>query len=196
MTTPPPNQRFQPPFTPPPPVMPPPSSATSSNGTRWVAIIASTFLVLSLIANAALGALWLHDRSAASDAAALRNNAHAEKVAMNYAVGMTTMDYHDLTAWKDWINSANTTPKVKQQLRGTVSTMEQLAVEQQMVSTATPIAASVSSAQNGVYVVNAVIQAKATNKLTPNGNTSQMTLKVTVDKNQNWLILDATTIGS
>lgn len=196
MTTPPPNQRFQPPFMPPPPVMPPPSSATSSNGTRWVAIIASTFLVLSLIANAALGALWLHDRSAASDAAALRNNAHAEKVAMNYAVGMTTMDYHDLTAWKDWINSANTTPKVKQQLRGTVSTMEQLAVEQQMVSTATQIAASVSSAQNGVYVVNAVIQAKATNKLTPNGNTSQMTLKVTVDKNQNWLILDATTIGS
>lgn len=95
MTTPPPNQRFQPPFMPPPPVMPPPSSATSSNGTRWVAIIASTFLVLSLIANAALGALWLHDRSAASDAAALRNNAHAEKVAMNYAVGMTTMDYHD-----------------------------------------------------------------------------------------------------
>ncbi|GAB08265.1 hypothetical protein GOARA_006_00240 [Gordonia araii NBRC 100433] len=176
-----------------PGLIPPPPPPKQPNPLRWAVIAASALLVLSLLGNVVLGALWLQQRGSTNDAraqsAATQNEQRAEKTALDYAVGAATIDYQDMAAWKARL-VANTSPALSKKLEGTSSSMEQIVTPMKMVATATPVAASVRSERNGVYVVAAVVSVTTKSTQQPDGGKTDATYTVTIDKNDSWLITD------
>jgi Mce-associated membrane protein len=176
---------------------------------RWTMPVASALLGASLAGNVIAGWQWHSESKAAHDAhadlSASREAAdarkHAEQVSIDYAKGAAEMDYRDLPAWSNRL-TANTTPALRKKLTEAATSMEQIIVPLQWVSTPTPIAAAVRSEHDGVFVVNCFVSVVTKNIQAPNGIQSTATYTVTLNKNDNWVITDvggvdsATKLGS
>ena len=117
------------------------------------------------------------------------NNAHAEQVALDYAVGAAGMNFQDLGPWRAEL-TAGTSPELTNRLTQAATSMEQIIVPLQWVATATPIVAKVSSDDNGVYTVDCFVSVSTTNSQAPNGIQSTATYKLTIDANNGWIITD------
>ncbi|WP_405136306.1 hypothetical protein [Nocardia sp. NBC_01388] len=160
-------------------------------------------VVMLLLATAALG--WMaHQRGSDRDAAraqvtalhsAADDGKHAEQVASDYSVGAAQMDFKDLPSWSQRLTT-NTSPQLANKLKQAASSMEQIIVPLQWVSTPTPITASVRSEQNGIYVVTCFVSVMTKNTQAPDGVQSTATYTVTIDKNAGWKITDVGGIDS
>ncbi|MFF2555026.1 hypothetical protein ACFVUS_28760 [Nocardia sp. NPDC058058] len=173
-----------------------------------VSIQLSTMVLLGvvavlLLAAATLGWLALQrgsERDAArAQVAALHSTAddgkHAEQVASDYSVGAAQMDFKDLGSWSQRL-TANTSPQLANKLKQAASSMEQIIVPLQWVSTPTPITASIRSEQSGIYVVTCFVSVMTKNTQAPAGVQSTATYTVTIDKNAGWKITDVGGIDS
>ncbi len=121
--------------------------------------------------------------------------AHAEDVALNYAVNAAKMKFDDLGSWKTKL-VAGTSPELSQKLTKAAGDMEQILVPLQWSSSATPLAAKVRSDSGPVYVVDCFVSVLTKTAQGPEPLQSTATYSITVDRGQNWQITDVGGIGS
>jgi Mce-associated membrane protein len=159
-------------------------------------------LVLGLViaalvsASAALGWLYFgarHELTALSTQSA--NDAHAEKIALDYAVNAAAMDFKDLPSWRVKL-VAGTSPELSKKLSDAGTSMEQVLVPLQWSSTAQPLVAKVRSNTGGVYVVDSFVSVQTKTVQAPEALQSTATYSTTIDSNNNWQITDVGGIGS
>ncbi|MFR9749848.1 hypothetical protein ACL02S_02290 [Nocardia sp. 004] len=163
--------------------------------TRTVSLRLSTVLTGAVIGILAitsilLGALYwsaktdLEERdSKAADAR------HAEQVASDYAVGASTIDYRDTTAWLSRLQT-NTTPQLAAKFDATGPQLEQILLPLQWTSKAVPLSSSVMSESGGVYKVNTYLNVTSTSAQSPAGAQTTVTYSLTIDRNADWKITD------
>ncbi|WP_083883999.1 hypothetical protein [Nocardia higoensis] len=154
-------------------------------------------LVLALAATIGVLGWQVHDKSgeiAALDAAAA-DNAHAEQVALDYATAAAEMNFQDLATWKTRLTEG-TSPELTDRLTQAATSMEQIIVPLQWVSTAEPIAAKVRSQDNGVYSVDCFVSILTKNSQAPEGIQSTATYKLSIDSSNNWTISDIGGFGT
>jgi Mce-associated membrane protein len=154
--------------------------------------------VISVLAAAVAVLGWLYfgahqERNA--QIAELNNNAHAEKIALDYAVNAATMDFKDLQAWHVKL-VAGTSPELNKKLSDAGTSMEQVLVPLQWTSAAQPLVAKVRSSKGGIYVVDSFVSVQTKTIQSPDPLQSTATYSTTIDSNNNWQITDVGGIGS
>lgn len=146
-----------------------------------------------------IGTLGWQLASKSDDLDALRqqsvDNAHAEQVSLDYATAAADMDYQNPSEWSGRL-TAGTSPELTTRLRQAATSMEQLIVPLQWTSSATPIAAKVESASDGVYEVTCFVNVLTKNLQAPDGIESTATYRMTIDSTNDWQITQISGIGS
>ncbi|WP_280263475.1 hypothetical protein [Nocardia abscessus] len=162
---------------------------------RRVAIHLSTAIavVLNIVAVASITVLTVLLVSARGELAGRDARAadedHSKQVAMDYAVGASTIDYRDTKAWYTKLK-ANTTPELAGRFDATAPQLDQILMPLQWTSTAHPITAVVTSTSSGIYKVNAFLNVTSTSVQTPQGGQTTVTYALTIDKNSGWKITE------
>lgn len=158
---------------------------------------AVTVVIILLVA--AVGVMtWFYlgaQRKLDDQARQADGNAHAEKIALDYAVNAAAMNFKDLDGWKAHL-VAGTSPELKDKLTKAGSSMEQILVPLQWNSTASPLAAKVVSQTNGTYVVDSFVSVLTQTLQNPDPLRSTATYSVTVDGNGGWQISDVGGVGA
>ena len=157
---------------------------------RLSTVLTALALALLLAGTLVFGSLYRSARSELDhrDAVAA-DNRHAEKVAMTYALGASTIDFHDVKGWLTRLKSG-TSPQLSAKFDATAPQLEQILLPLQWTSKATPQSATVISESGGVYKVNADLTVNSTSVQTPDGAPTTVTYSVTIDRNDNWAITD------
>ncbi|MCV7335918.1 hypothetical protein H7K12_13005 [Mycobacterium senegalense] len=153
-------------------------------------------LVAALVV--ALGVMsWLYvgaDGKVDAQIQQANDNAHAEQIALDYAVRAAVMDYKDLGPWKRALVEG-TTPELGKKLTDAANAMEQILLPLQWSSTAKPIAAKVRSHDNGMYVVDSFVSVMTKTVQAPQDLQSTATYSVTINPGDGWKISDVGGIG-
>lgn len=153
-------------------------------------------LITALVA--ALGVMtWLYigaNGNVGAQTQQATDNAHAEQIALDYAVRAAVMDYKDLGPWKRALVDG-TTPELGKKLTDAANAMEQILLPLQWSSTAKPIAAKVRSHDNGVYVVDSFVSVMTKTVQAPQDLQSTATYSVTINPADGWKISDVGGIG-
>jgi type II secretory pathway pseudopilin PulG len=175
--------------------------STKATNRRRISVSVRTLLVATLIvASLALAGVmtWLYiDGKAKLDAQGRQaaNNAHAEQIALDYAVGAAKIDFQDLGRWKKNLVE-KTTAELKEKLSNAATSMEQILAPMQWKSTAVPLVAKVRSHANGTYVVDTFVGVETKTMQAPEGLQSTATYSITIDSNHDWQISDVGGIGA
>ncbi|MFB7722522.1 hypothetical protein [Nocardia sp. NPDC056100] len=151
----------------------------------WSALVAVPVIiaiVLAVLLVSARGDLADRDARAADDA-------RAEQVASDYAVGAATVNFADFDSWVARLKK-NTAPALATKFDATAPKLQDLLTPLKWTSTAAPISAKVVSAAAGVYKVNVFVNVSSTNAQNPDGAQTTVTYNVTVDRNAEWKISD------
>lgn len=119
----------------------------------------------------------------------------AEQVALDYAKGAAEMDFRDLAAWRSKLTD-RTSEELTTRLTQAATSMEQIITPLQWTSTAQPIAASASVDANGIYQVDSFVSVLTTNSQAPEGIESTATYRLSIDKDQDWQIVDISGLDS
>ncbi|MGV0037071.1 hypothetical protein [Mycobacterium colombiense] len=155
-------------------------------------------LLIAVVAGALTTFVWLYiDARYQLDAQARKsdNNAHADKVALDYAVNAATMNYRDLNGWKAKL-VAGTSPELNDKLSKAAESMQQILVPLQWTSSARPLIAKVRSNTAGIYVVDCFVSVQTKTVQAPDPLMSTATYSLTLDSNKNWQITDVGGIGA
>lgn len=159
-------------------------------------LVTGAALALLTVALAVMTWLYLGQRGIVeTQRHAADNRAHAEQLALDYAVNAAAMSFQDINAWKAKLVEG-TTPELKDKLTKAATSMEQLLLPLQWTSTAKPLAAKVRSDDNGVYVVDTFVSVLTKTTQAPDNIQSTATYSITIDSNNNWLISDVGGIGA
>ena len=159
-------------------------------------LVVGAVILAAVAAVAAFG--WLYvDARHQLDAQATQssNSAHAEKIALDYAVNAATMDFKDLQSWHVKL-VAGTSPELNKKLSEAGTSMEQVLVPLQWISTAQPLVAKVRSTAGGIYVVDSFVSVQTKTIQAPDALQSTATYSLTIDSNNNWQITDVGGVGS
>ncbi|MEB3980104.1 hypothetical protein OQ968_02375 [Mycobacterium sp. 663a-19] len=169
---------------------------------RFSISVSARSLVYTGLIVVVVGALatfvWLYvDARRELDAQARRsdNYAHAEKVALDYAVNAATMNYQDLNGWKTKL-VAGTSPELNDKLSKAAESMQQILIPLQWTSSARPLIAKVRSNTAGIYVVDCFVSVQTKTMQAPDPLMSTATYSLTLDSNKNWQITDVGGIGA
>ncbi|GAB0107294.1 hypothetical protein JMUB6875_62880 [Nocardia sp. JMUB6875] len=122
-------------------------------------------------------------------AATAADNAHAEQVASDYAVGASTVNFADFDSWVARLKK-NTAPALATKFESTAPKLQDLLTPLKWTSTGSPISAKVVSESAGVYKVNVFVNVSSTNAQNPDGARTTVTYNVTVDRNADWKVSD------
>lgn len=166
-----------------------------------VSVSVRILVVATLIAGlaASVGVLaWLYIGAKArvdEQARQAANNSHAERIALDYAVGAAKINVQELDTWKKHLGNG-TTPELKEKLSSAANSMDQLLVPLQWNSTATPLAAKARSNTNGIYIVDTFVGVETKTIQAPDGLQSTATYSITIDSNHDWQISDVGGIGA
>jgi Mce-associated membrane protein len=159
-------------------------------------LVVGAVILAVVAAVATLGWLYVDARHQLDAQATLSSNtAHAEKVALDYAVNAATMDFKDLQSWRVKL-VAGTSPELNKKLSDAGTSMEQVLVPLQWSSTARPLVAKVRSTTGGIYVVDSFVSVQTKTIQAPEALQSTATYSTTIDSNNNWQITDVGGIGS
>ncbi len=154
-------------------------------------------VIVALVA-AAVTLGWLYidaRRQLNAQATESANEAHAEKIALDYAVNAATMDFKDLQGWKVKL-VAGTSPQLNKKLSDAATSMEQVLVPLQWSSAARPLLAKVRSNTGGIYAVDSFVSVQTKTVQSSEALQSTATYSTTIDSNNNWQITDVGGIGS
>ena len=178
-----------------------PESAKSTSWRRSVSftvrgLVVGAVILAAVAAVATLGWLYVDARhQLAAQATQSSNTAHAEKIALDYAVNAATMDFKDLQSWHVKL-VAGTSPELNKKLSEAGTSMEQVLVPLQWNSTARPLVAKVRSTAGGIYVVDSFVSVQTKTIQAPDALQSTATYSLTIDSNNNWQITDVGGVGS
>jgi Mce-associated membrane protein len=172
------------------------TSAQRSVSVSMRGLVVGAVIVALVAAVAVLGWLYVGARHQLdAQATQSTNDAHAEKIALDYAVNAATMDFKDLQAWHVKL-VAGTSPDLTKKLSDAGASMEQVLVPLQWSSTAQPLVAKVRSSTGGTYVVDSFVSVQTKTVQAPEALQSTATYSTTIDSNNNWRITDVGGIGS
>ncbi|MBF6132336.1 hypothetical protein IU501_04920 [Nocardia otitidiscaviarum] len=152
------------------------------------ALARSGIAAVLVTATAVFAILWwtarheLDERAAGDD-----RRRHAEQVATDYAVGASTIDYQDFPAWLAKLKDG-TAPQLASKFDATGPALRELLTPLRWTSTATPIAAKVSSESGGIYQVEVFLDVNSTSAQTPDGARTTVTYRVSVDRDADWQV--------
>lgn len=170
--------------------------AATPSAARWtfsLRLSTAVTAVAALIAVTAIVVLAILQWSVRNDLSArdavARDNGKAEQVASDYAVGASTIDYKDATAWLGKLQSG-TSPQLADKFKTTAPQLQAILTPLQWTSTATPITAKVMSESNGIYKVDVFLNVVSTSAQTPQSTQTTVTYNVTLDRNSDWKITD------
>lgn len=164
------------------------------SGSRRISVSIRTLSLAVVIVGliAAVGAMsWLYvgaNTKLDAQITQARDEAHAEQIALDYAVRAAIMDYKDLGPWKRALVDG-TTPELTKKLTDAANAMEQILLPLQWSSTAKPLAAKTRS-HDGVYVVDAFVSVMTKTVQAADRLQSTATYSVTIDPNNGWKISD------
>ncbi|MGW5437737.1 hypothetical protein [Nocardia asteroides] len=173
----------------------PAAVAPSSSPPRTIAIRLSTVctgatLALLLAATATLAVLYGSTKADLSaNERRADDDAHAERIAGDYALGASTIDYRDVQAWLGKLKTG-TSPQLSAKFDATAPQLEQILLPLQWTSTATPLSADVLSETAGVYKVNAYLTVNSTSVQNPAGTRTTVAYSLTIDRDAGWRITD------
>ena len=173
-----------------------PSSSPGRSISISIRTLAVGTLITALVAGLAV-VTWLYfsaNRRLDAQEQQVRDNQHAEQVALDYAVKAAVMDYKDLAPWKRALVEG-TTPELAKKLTDAANAMEQIVLPLQWSSMAKPIVAKVRSHANGVYVVDSFVSVMTKTVQAADNLQSTATYSVTVDPANGWKITDVGGIG-
>ena len=159
-------------------------------------LVIGVVIVALVAAGTAMG--WLYfdaQRKLDAEAAHSENYAHAERVALDYAVNAAAMNFQDLGGWKVKL-VAGTSPELNDKLSKAATSMEQILIPLQWVSTARPLVAKVRSETGGTYVVDSFVSVDTKTTQAPDPLQSTATYSVTIDSGKDWQITDIGGIGT
>jgi Mce-associated membrane protein len=166
----------------------PPTARTLS--LRWSTVVIAAALAVLLAGVVTFGSLYWSARSSIADRDAhAAAEQRAEKIATDYAVGASTIDYRDVRSWFVRLKSG-TSPQLGAKFDATSPQLEQILLPLQWTSRATPLSATVISESGGIYTVNAYLDVTSTSAQTPDGTHATVTYSVVVDSNAEWKITD------
>jgi Mce-associated membrane protein len=159
-------------------------------------LVIAVVIVAFVGAVAVLGWLYMGAQSKLdAQARQSEDNAHAEKVALDYAVNAAAMDFQDINAWKVKLVTG-TTPELNDKLSKAATSIEQILVPLQWTSTAKPLVAKVHSHTGSTYVVDAFVSVMTKTVQAPDPLQSTATYSVTLDSSKDWKISDVGGIGA
>jgi hypothetical protein len=142
--------------------------------------------------------VWLYvgaERKLAAQAHQAQGQAHAEKVALDYAVEAAEINFQDLGSWQAKL-TAGTGPELKEKLTKAGREMEQILAPLEWSSTARPLAAKVRSDTGGIYVVDCFVSVLTKTVQSSEPLQSTATYSITIDSNNDWQISDVGGIGA
>jgi Mce-associated membrane protein len=178
-----------------------PDDEKSTRGRRSVSVslrglVVGTLIVALVAAVAALSWVYVDARHQLNaQATQSANDAHAEKIALDYAVDAATMNFKDLQGWHVKL-VAGTSPELTKKLSDAGTSMEQILVPLQWSSTAQPLVAKVRSSKGGIYIVDSFVSVQTKTVQAQEALQSTATYSTTIDSNNNWQITDVGGIGS
>jgi Mce-associated membrane protein len=159
-------------------------------------LVIAVVIVAVVGAFAVLGCLYVGgQRKLDAQARQSEDKAHAEKIALDYAVNAAAMDFQDMKAWKVKL-VAGTTPELNDKLSKAATSMEQILVPLQWTSTAKPLVAKVHSHIGSTYVVDAFVSVMTKTVQGPDPLQSTATYSVTLDSSKDWKISDVGGVGA
>lgn len=157
---------------------------------RLSTVLTGLVVAVSVVAAIVFAALYFGANGDLADRdARASGNKHAEQVAMDYALGASTIDYHDTKSWQEKLK-ANTGQQLAAKFDATAMQLEQILLPLQWTSKATPIQAVVVSNTDGIYQVNAFLTVTSTSVQTPQGGATTIAYALTIDSNSGWKITD------
>ncbi|MGW5570948.1 hypothetical protein ACWEVD_07060 [Nocardia thailandica] len=157
---------------------------------RLSTVLTAAALAVSVAATATLAVLYLGARGDLDDQRQhAADEAHAERIAADYALGASTIDYRNVKAWLAELKTG-TTPQLSAKFDTTAPQLEQILLPLQWTSTATPLSAGVISESGGVYKVNAYLTVTSTSVQNPAGTLTTVAYSLTIDRNSDWHITD------
>ncbi|MEC3958391.1 hypothetical protein VMT65_35530 [Nocardia sp. CDC153] len=177
------------------PEKPAEKSPETAKSPRTVSIRLSTVLIAAAFAallavSVTFGVLYAHAAATLSDRdATAAADRHAEQIASDYALGASTIDYHDVKGWLGRLQ-AGTTPQLSAKFDATAPQLEQILLPLQWTSKATVLSAAVTSEAGGIYKVNAYLNVTSTSAQTPDGAQTTVTYSMTIDRNSGWKITE------
>lgn len=152
---------------------------------------------LAAVLTVAVVVFWWQWRSASDELDQLNSEqdgrAQAEQVALEYATRAAEMDFRDLPTWRSGLVKG-TSPELSSRLTQAASSMEQIIVPLQWVSTAQPISAKAEEV-NGVYSVDCFVSVLTKNSQAPEGLQSTATYKLAIDSHD-WTITEISGVDS
>ncbi|MEV0079932.1 hypothetical protein AB0H58_26280 [Nocardia neocaledoniensis] len=152
-------------------------------------LVAATIAVLA-VATVIFAVLYFSARSTIADRdARAADDRHAERIATDYGVGASTIDYRDVAAWFGRLR-AGTSPQLAAKFEATAPQLEQILLPLQWTSTATPLSATVTSESGGIYKVNAYFTVVSTSAQNPQGAATTVTYSLTIDRAAGWQITE------
>jgi len=159
-------------------------------------LVGAVVVAALVIAAGVLGWLYVDAKHQMNvQATQAENAAHAEKVALDYAVNAATMDFKDMQGWRVKLVEG-TSPDLSKKLSDAGTSMEQVLVPLQWSSSAQPLLAKVRSVNNGIYIVDSFVSVQTKTVQAPEALQSTATYSTTIDSNNNWQITDVGGIGS
>ncbi|MFE3543812.1 hypothetical protein ACFXK0_12650 [Nocardia sp. NPDC059177] len=173
----------------------PADTATTRTPPRTVAIRLSTVLTgaalaVLVLATVTLAVLYGSARATIGDHDRRDADAqHVEQIALDYALGASTIDYRDVKGWLTGLK-AGTTTDLTTKFDTTAPQLEQILLPLQWTSTATPLSADIVSEAAGVYKVNAYLTVNSTSVQNPAGTLTTVAYSLTIDRNADWQIAD------
>ncbi|MFE3546038.1 hypothetical protein ACFXK0_24015 [Nocardia sp. NPDC059177] len=147
-----------------------------------IAVLAIIAIVLGVLLGSARSDLSDRDAQAADDA-------RAEQIALDYAVGSGTVNFQDYNAWLTNLKAGTSKP-VADKFDAASPKLEQILSVLKWTSSATPIAAKVMSHEGEVYQVDAFVDVSTTNAQNPEPQRNTVLFTITVDAGQDWKITD------
>ncbi|WP_245718430.1 hypothetical protein [Nocardia miyunensis] len=157
---------------------------------RLSTVLTTSVIVALLVVAIVFGWLYFSARSTISDTnARAADDEHAENIASKYAVGASTIDYHDVKGWIGRLKDG-TSPQLSAKFDATAPQLEQILLPLQWTSKAAPLSASVTSESGGIYKVNAYLNVNSTSAQTSDGAQTTVTYSLTIDRDSGWKITD------
>ncbi|WP_227980374.1 hypothetical protein [Nocardia spumae] len=145
--------------------------------------------IVAIAAVTVFAVLW---SSARADLQSMRravaDDAHAEQVATDYAIGASTINYQDFDGWAAKLK-ANTTPQLAAKFDATAPKLQEILTPLKWTSSANPLTAKVTSKSSGTYTVDVFVDVRSTSAQTPDGARTTVGYVVTLDGNS-WKVSD------
>ncbi|MFD4429062.1 hypothetical protein [Nocardia sp. NPDC058497] len=153
-------------------------------------VLTAVVAVLGVLAGVCFGVLWWNARAdlqAVAQGAA--DDRHAERLATDYAVGASRVDYKDVDSWVGRLK-AGTSTELAAKFDATAPKLKDILVPMQWTSEGTASSAKVASKTAQVFQVDVYVDVNSTSAQTTDRTRTTVHYAVTVDAGNGWKIVD------